>query len=68
MLNDEDGVRVPAIETSKHHDPVGITEEILRQWLTGRGATPVTWRTLLVALRDTKLIVLAQDIEEVLYH
>ena len=63
LLNDNDGSKVNNIEMSKRPDPVGITAEILEQWLQGRGRMPVTWQTLIKCLRDIKMIVLADDIE-----
>lgn len=63
LLNDNDGSKVNNIEMSKRGDPVGITAEILEQWLQGRGRMPVTWQTLIKCLRDMKMIVLADDIE-----
>ena len=63
LLNDNDGSKVNNIEMSKRGDPVGITAEILEQWLQGRGRMPVTWQTLIKCLRDMKKIVLADAIE-----
>ena len=63
LLNDNDGNKVNNIEMSKRGNPVGITAEILEQWLQGRGRMPVTWQTLIKCLRDMKMIVLADDIE-----
>lgn len=64
LLGDRDGGKVRAIEVAQHHDPTVITPEILRRWLTGEGANPVSWNTLIEALRDARLNTLAQDIEE----
>jgi len=63
LLKDIDGSKVNNIEMSKRGDPVGVTAEILEQWLQGRGRMPVTWQTLITCLRDMKIIVLADDIE-----
>ena len=62
-MNDNDRSKVNNIEMSKHGDPIGITAEILEQWLQGRGRMPVTWQTLIKCLRDMKRIVLADAIE-----
>ena len=63
LLNDDDGSKVNVIEVSKRGHPVDITVEILEQWLHGRGRLPVTWQTLVKCLRDMKLTVLADKIE-----
>ena len=63
LLEDSNGVRIKGIEKSNHGDTVAITVEILRQWLQGKGRTPVTWRTFVECLRESGLNVLANDIE-----
>ena len=63
LLNDIDGSKINNIEKLKHGDPVGITAEILEQWLQGKGRLPVTWQTLIKCLRDMKMTVLADYIE-----
>ena len=62
LLKDSEGSKVRIIEM-KHQDPVDITVEILEQWLQGRGRMPITWQTFVQCLRDTKLNVLANNIE-----
>ena len=47
------------------NDPEQINEEILRQWLSGKGKQPVTWATLVEVLRDIGLSTLAKDISAV---
>ena len=66
LLNDDNGIRVKAIEKTKNGDPVGITVEILRQWLLGKGRKPVTWQTLVECLQYTNLHVPAGIIEAAL--
>lgn len=61
LLKDEGGNKVHGIEIAKH-DPVAITEEILRQWRQGKGKA-VTWQTLVDCLREAQLNVAADDIE-----
>ena len=41
--------------------------EVVQEWLQGRGAKPVSWRTLTRILKAVKLTVLAQDITDTLY-
>ena len=47
-------------------DCESINLDIMRQWLQGRGAKPVSWRTLTRILKAVKLTVLAQDIIDTL--
>ena len=47
------------------NDPERINEEILRQWLSGKGKQPVTWATLIEVLHDIGLSTLAKDISAV---
>ena len=63
LLEDEMGNKVNSIVKSKHYIPVDITVEILKQWLQGKGRKPVTWQTLVKCLRDMKMHVLADNIE-----
>ena len=41
-----------------------IIDVLFNEWLMGRGANPVTWRTLISKLRCTGMIVLADTIEQ----
>lgn len=66
LLNDDNGIRVKGIEKTKNGDLIGITVEILRQWLQGKGRKPVTWRTLVKCLKDTNLHAPAGIIEAAL--
>ena len=63
LLEDSNGVRIKGIEQAKLGHPVAITLEILRQWLQGKGRTPVTWRTFVECLRESRLNVPANYIE-----
>ena len=42
-----------------------INTEILREWATGKGKNPVSWKTLTTVLHDIRHSALASDIEEV---
>ena len=66
LLEDSKGVRIKGIEKSKLGIPVDITRDILRQWLLGKGRTPVTWRTFVECLRESGLNVPANYIEAAL--
>ncbi len=65
LLQDEKGNRVQAIELEKHWKPQAINEQILEDWVGGKGM-PVRWDVLIQVPNDMQLTVLAQDIEEAL--
>ena len=65
LLNDPNGTRVSNIEDKHRGDTVQINTEILQEWATGRGKTPVSWQTLTEVLRHIELCALASEIEEV---
>ena len=64
LLDDPNGTRVRNIECD-YREIERINTEILREWATGMGKKPVTWKTLIEVLRDTGLRTLASEIEEV---
>ena len=55
LLDDSNGNRVKSIEIEKRGEPAGITVEIVRRWLQGKGRWPVTWRTFVKCLRESGL-------------
>ena len=50
------------IKDNNRGDSERISHSILREWLRGKGL-PVTWETLVKALRDTKLFALADKVQ-----
>ena len=52
--------------TEQSSTPFDATLNVMVQWLGGEGRKPVTWRTLLEALKEAHLHSLASDLEEVL--
>ena len=52
--------------TEESNTPFDATLNVMVQWLGGEGRRPVTWRTLLEALKEAHLHSLASDLEEVL--
>ena len=45
--------------------PAKIVEGILEKWLEGKvDGVPVTWESLIKALKDSRLMVLASDVEK----
>ena len=65
LLNDPNGTRVSNIEDKHRGDAVQINTEILREWATGRGKNPVSWKTLTEVLHKIGLSTLASEIEVV---
>ena len=63
FLLDDNGARIEALETKNLKNPYRINCDIFTKWLQGSGAQPVTWRTLVTALREVKLSTLADEIE-----
>ena len=65
LLNDMDGEIVDEI-TEKHSTPEKIVKEILKHWIRGKGKQPrpVSWETLIDALKATGLTELASCIHK----
>ena len=66
LLNDDTGERVKVISAMYRGDASRINLDILREWLAGKGKTPVTWRTLIDTIQEADLTVLAGDIKNVI--
>ena len=63
ILDDHFGNQVEAIQETLGPDKVVISQEILSEWLNGRGKKPVTWGTLIMALNCTESVLdLVEDI------
>jgi len=56
---------IESIEQRNYSQEISCTK-ILSHWLKGNGRTPVTWKTLLEALRDCAFMQLAEDLEKAL--
>ena len=65
LLNDENGMKVEAFETTNLRNPEAINYDIFKEWVRGSGAQPVTWRTLVMALKKIGLSEVAAEIEKV---
>ena len=63
LLNDSDGTTVDQI-TEDCQKAEKITKEILKRWIRGEGIEPVTWKTLIDALRNIGLTELATSIHD----
>ena len=66
LLEDKTGAYVQSLIKNHPHDSKSINLDIVQEWLQGRGAKPVSWRTLTRILKAVKLTVLAQDIIDTL--
>ena len=66
LLQDESGAKVEAIVKKHRGDDRCINREIFKEWIQGRGARPVSWRTLVDTLSDIGLKTLATDITNTL--
>ena len=66
LLDDKTGAYVQGLIKKHCGDFVSINLEIVQEWLQGRGAKPVSWRTLTRILKAVKLTVLAQEIIDTL--
>ena len=64
LLNDKAGSRIESIKINCLGKPEKIAREILQDWLLGRGLKPVTWETLIKALRDSNLSALADEVQQ----
>ena len=66
LLNDTTGQKIPALENELHHNATSINRRVFQTWLTGAGKQPVTWATLIGALRGAGLNTIAGTIESAL--
>ena len=64
LLNDTVGSRVKSLEMGCLGKPDKIVQQILQEWLEGRGLEPVTWETLIKTLRDSDLSALADEVHQ----
>ena len=63
LLNDKTGGKVDNFKEEYHGDTESVVRRILREWLEGKGL-PVTWGSLIKALRDAKLFAIADQIQD----
>ena len=57
---------VETIRNDTFHQSERACLEVLRRWLLGEHCSPVTWLTLLKALRECEFVTLADDLESAL--
>ena len=66
LLKDDKGAKIEAMVEKHGRNDRSINGEIFREWLQGRGAMPVSWRTLIDTLNDIGLSTLANNIKTTL--
>ena len=66
LLNDDNETLVDALKSQHLLNAESITKAIFQKWLEGKGKTPVSWATLIGALRQATLNTLAKEIEDAL--
>ena len=65
LLQDKTGARVCSILESNQHRTEKANQQLLMEWVQGRGKMPVSWKTLVSVLDSAELHSLAQQIREV---
>ena len=63
LLNDKRGSRMNIFRKECLGKPEDVTLMILQEWLGGKGL-PVTWSSLIKALKDAKLLAMADQIQD----
>ena len=66
LLNDHIGTKIDIIEHDNRGQVSGINRQIMRTWLQGAGKRPLTWSTLIDALKHAGLHYLASKVREAL--
>ena len=56
---------IKVIEMNCHYQPVSACRSMFSQWLEGKGRKPRTWRTLIVALEEANLHIIAQELRNI---
>ena len=64
LLNDTVGSRLESLKLMCLGNPEDIAQQILKEWLEGKGLEPVTWVTLIKTLRDSDLSALADEVHQ----
>ena len=56
LLRDDNGVIVKALEEEHRGNAEKINTAIFQKWLEGKGMRPVTWSTLVTALKNIRIM------------
>ena len=62
LLDDETGDKMAIMREKFMRDPERVTMEVLREWLAGKGVE-VSWESLIATLRNSKLKLMADQIQ-----
>ena len=62
LLQDSLGNKMANIRKRVREDPEEMAMEVLREWLAGKGVK-VSWESLIATLRDSKLKLMADQIQ-----
>ena len=62
LLQDTLGNKMANITKNCQGRPEDMTMEVLREWLAGKGVE-VSWKSLIATLRDSKLLLMAEQIQ-----
>ena len=65
LLKDDNGAKVDCI-AKEEGESIQISIKILSKWLQGEGMQPLTWSTVIQALKMSNLGALAEDIRAVI--
>ena len=57
---------VSRIERDHHQQSVQASRVVFSEWLEGRGRQPITWQTLITALKQAGLQTVSNDLERML--
>ena len=63
---DDDGSALDVIEAKGKGDCEACYQQMMREWMAGRGEQPTSWRTLLKLLRQFGKNTVAKDVEDAL--
>ena len=67
LLDDSTGAQMEGIEQEYGNDTEQMNQEVVENWLMGKGRDPVVWGTLIKVLYEVGLAQLASDVEAALH-
>lgn len=56
---------ISRIERDHHQQSVQASRAVFSEWLEGRGRQPITWQTLIMALKEAELQTVSSDLERI---
>ena len=57
---------IKRVEKDCHYQQLDACQQVVGEWLSGRGRRPTSWSTVIKALNEIELDVLAKDLKTVL--